>query len=107
MLIDSPDPAMRISRGLITGVSASLLVAALFLATLVARARRAQVLTGSQGLVGERGVARSALHPQGKVFVHGEIWSAVADGEAAPGDPVEVLAVDGLTLRVRPLRAAP
>ena len=72
----------------------------------MARARRAQVSTGAQGLVGEHGVARSALQPAGKVFVHGEIWSAVAEGEAAAGDPIEVLAVDGLTLRVRPLRAA-
>jgi len=106
MLIDSPEPELRISRGLIAGVSASVLVAALFLMTLVSRARRAHVTTGSQGLVGERGVARSALQPAGKVFVHGELWQAVAEGEAAAGDPVEVVAVDGLTLRVRSLRAA-
>jgi membrane-bound serine protease (ClpP class) len=36
-----------------------------------------------------------------KVFVHGEYWDADADDGLAVGDPVEVLAVDGLRLRVR------
>jgi membrane-bound serine protease (ClpP class) len=49
------------------------------------------------GLVGE---ARSALTPGGKVFVRGEFWDAVADQEIASGEPVEVTAVEGMSLRV-------
>jgi membrane-bound serine protease (ClpP class) len=65
------------------------------------RVFKRQVRTGVEGLVHERGTARSPLVPRGKVFVHGEIWQAVAEEPLAAGEPVEVVAVDGLTLRVR------
>ena len=38
---------------------------------------------------------------KGKVFVRGEYWNCTAEEPLAAGDPVEVLAIDGLTLRVR------
>ena len=50
------------------------------------------------GLIGE---ARTALAPEGKVFVRGEYWDATADQEIASGEPVEVTAVEGMSLRVR------
>ncbi len=73
----------------------------------VVRMHRTQVRTGVEGLVHERGVARSSLSPKGKVFVHGEIWNAVADGAIQAGQAIEVVEVDGMTLRVRPDRTAP
>lgn len=106
MLFESPEPALRVSRSIIAGVTASVVVAAVFLMTLVMRTHRRQVSTGAQGLVGERGVAREPLSPAGRVFVHGELWKAVAEGSVAPGTPVEVVGVDGMTLRVRPLPAS-
>jgi membrane-bound serine protease (ClpP class) len=50
------------------------------------------------GLVGE---ARTALDPEGKVFIRGEFWDATADQEIASGESVEVTAVEGMSLRVR------
>jgi len=50
------------------------------------------------GLIGE---TRTALTPEGKVFIRGEYWSATADQEIANGEPVEVTAVEGMNLRVR------
>ena len=38
----------------------------------------------------------------GKVFVHGEIWDAVSEAPIPAGAPVEVVAVEGMVLRVRP-----
>jgi membrane-bound serine protease (ClpP class) len=63
------------------------------------------VVTGKQGLVGEIGVAETALSPGGKVFVHGELWDAVAELEIPAGERVVVRQVDGLTLRVDPAGA--
>jgi membrane-bound serine protease (ClpP class) len=105
MLFDSPEPALQISKSIIAGVTASVLLTVAFLMTLVVRTHRSQVATGSKGLVGEHGVARSSLAPAGRVFVHGELWSAVAEGSIPAGTAVEVVAVDGMTLRVRPLPA--
>lgn len=50
------------------------------------------------GLIGE---ARTALTPEGKVFIRGEYWSATADQEIASGETVEVTAVERMSLRVR------
>jgi membrane-bound serine protease (ClpP class) len=62
------------------------------------------VRTGIEGLLHERGVARSELAPSGKVFVHGELWDAAAEQPVAAGESVEVVAVRGMTLAVRPLK---
>jgi membrane-bound serine protease (ClpP class) len=105
MLFESPEPALRVSRSIIAGVTTSAVVLVVFMMTLVLRTHRAQVSTGAAGMVGERGVARSPLSPAGRVFVHGELWAAVAEADAPAGAPIEVVAVDGMTLRVRPLPA--
>ena len=44
------------------------------------------------------------LSPVGKVFVHGEYWDAVSSASVPEGSRVRVTAVDGLTLRVEPLK---
>jgi membrane-bound serine protease (ClpP class) len=105
MLFETPEPALRVSLSLIAAVAGSVVVAAVFLMTLVLRTHRSPVRTGSEGLVGERGVARTPLEPAGKAFVHGELWSAVAEQPLEAGQPLEVVSVEGLTLRVRPLAA--
>jgi len=51
--------------------------------------------------VGHQGTARTDLAPRGKVFVRGELWEAEAESPVSAGQPVEILSVDGLVLRVR------
>jgi len=62
-----------------------------------------KVITGAEGLVGEFAIAQTALAPAGKVFVHGELWDAVASANVLAGDKVVVEKVDGLQLRVQPV----
>lgn len=108
MLFRSPDPALRVSLELIAAAAVTTIVVVLFLMSQVLRAHRTQVRTGIEGLVHERGRARSDLDPVGKVFVHGEIWDAEAETGTpiTRGDAVEVVAVQGMWLRVRPLAAS-
>ncbi|MEZ5331576.1 MAG: nodulation protein NfeD [Thermoanaerobaculia bacterium] len=105
MLFDSPDPAIRVSLSVIAIVTAFAAVLVVILLSLVVRTYRTQVRTGSEGMVSQRGVVRSALAPVGKIFVHGELWDAETDSDAEVpvGATVEVLAVEGMRLRVRPL----
>ncbi len=66
-------------------------------------------LAGTEEMVGETATARSAIDPDGKVFMRGTLWSArLAEGASPirPGDRVRVEAVDGLTLVVEPLPTA-
>jgi membrane-bound serine protease (ClpP class) len=104
MLIDSPLPFMRVSLAVIIP---SVLFTALFFLFAVGmgiRAQRRRVTTGNEGLVGARGVARSAVHEDGSVLVHGELWNARSADPIAPGTRVEVERVEGMTVTVRPLR---
>jgi membrane-bound serine protease (ClpP class) len=107
MLFKTPEPALRVSLGVIVSLAVFSLAVVAFLMTMALRARQTPVRTGTEGLVHEIGTARSPIDPRGKVFVHGEIWDAVSDEPVAPGDPVEVLAVRNLTLAVRPYRRQP
>lgn len=57
-------------------------------------------------LVGKRATAREALRPKGYVQLRGELWLAELVKGVDPvesGDEVMVEAVDGLTVRVRPV----
>ncbi len=95
---------MRVSPWLIAGTTIG--VSSFFLVAMraVMRSRGTPVSTGIEGLIGRRGVALSALSPQssGQVRVESEVWSAVSDSElVAPGEEVTIVAVEGVTLRVR------
>ncbi len=100
MLYDAPEVGFRVSWRVIVPTVALTAAFFLFALTLGVRALRRRPLLGVSGLVGQTGVARGALEPEGQVSVHGEIWRAVADRPLADGTPVTVVDVQGLTLRV-------
>lgn len=106
MLIDSPEPAMRVSYEVVGGVCVFALIMVGLLTTLVVRAHRALVRTGADGLLQRTGRAYTDLTPRGKVFIQGEIWDAVSERPVARDATVQVTAVEGLLLRVRPHGAA-
>ena len=56
---------------------------------------------GTSELLGLVGRAEGPLAPEGRVFVRGEYWSALADEVLSAGDRIEVVAVEGMRLRVR------
>ena len=105
LLVDSPIPEMRVHLLTALAVSVPLGLITAFLMTIALKARRNKVVTGAQGLLGETGVAQTALTPQGKVFVHGELWDGVASSALPAGQLVVVRKIDGLTLSVEPLVA--
>lgn len=107
LLVDSPIPEMRVHLVTALAVSIPLGLITAFLMTIALRARRNKIVTGEQGLVGATGIVQTALSPQGKVFIHGEIWDAISSCALPPGQVVVVRRVDGLTLQVDPLVAAP
>ena len=100
LLVDSPIPEMRVHLWTALSVSIPLGVITAFLMGIALRARRNKVVTGVQGLVGEIGVAHTALSPAGKVFVHGEIWDAVSPTPVAAGAKIVVREVRDLKLEV-------
>jgi membrane-bound serine protease (ClpP class) len=73
-----------------------------FVAGLVFRAQISKPRTGSKGLVGEIGIVKKALAPEGKVFVHGELWNARSDKTVEENTKVRVVNVVNLILEVEP-----
>jgi membrane-bound serine protease (ClpP class) len=100
LLVDTPIPEMRVHLSTALAISIPLGGITVFLMSAALKARRNKIVTGVEGLVGEVGIAQTALTPGGKVFVHGEVWDAVAAGDVAEGTKVIVRSVDGLQLRV-------
>ena len=102
MLFDAPEVGLRISWWVIVPTVATTTGIFAFAVGAGVRALYRKPTTGSAGLVGHVGVARSALAPTGDVFVSGELWRAVAEGEpVAEGEQVAITEVEGLTLKVR------
>jgi membrane-bound serine protease (ClpP class) len=83
-------------------VSIPLGIITVFLMSIALKARANKVVTGVQGLIGEIGLTQSALSPQGKVFIHGELWDAIASADVPAGQRVVVRQVKGLQLSVDP-----
>ena len=58
-------------------------------------------ITGSEGMIGLTGTVIEPLAPMGVVRVSGENWKAKTVGESiAVDEEVEVLGIEGLTLKV-------
>ncbi len=97
------EPAVRISLQVI--ILATLATAAFFAFAvgLTVKAHRQQVTTGREGMIGEVGIALTNLNPSGQVHVHGEIWQARSDTPVEKDQPVKVLAVNGLQVKVEKL----
>jgi membrane-bound serine protease (ClpP class) len=101
MFIDSPLPFMRVSLSVVIPAVVFTVLFFLFAVGMGLRAQRRKVSTGKKGIIGEIGVAKSDISPEGSVFVHGEHWNATSNENISAGSKIEVIAVDGMTLKVK------
>ena len=72
--------------------------------TAMIRSRFSTPTVGREGMIGEDGTAEVAVDPDGVVLIRGARWRARTN-RATPiqaGDPVKVVAVEGLVLEVEP-----
>ena len=103
MLFDRDDPLFRLSLAYIIPAT---IMTALFFAFVLTKGLRAQSLpikAGKETMLGKTVAAFTPIDAAGgKVFVEGEYWNAVSDTPVEQGKPVEISAVLGLTLKVRP-----
>ncbi|MBS1859245.1 MAG: nodulation protein NfeD [Acidobacteria bacterium] len=102
LLVASPVPEMRVHWTTAIALALPFSAITVFLLTIAVRARHNKVETGVEGMIGLTGKAMTALEPAGKVFVHGEVWDAVAVRPVAAGATVKVTAIDRLKLTVEP-----
>jgi membrane-bound serine protease (ClpP class) len=106
MLIRSPLTGRGVSLFTALSVVIPFAIIVMILTRLVLRSHQWKVSTGREEMLGEEGQVTEpvAAGSPGMVFVHGELWRAVAvNGEAIPqGARVRIRKIAGLTLEVEP-----
>lgn len=103
MLIDLPYSVLAISLKSIIIVAVLSAIFVFGILSFAVKAQLSKVKTGSEGLVGETGVAKTDIVAmgKGKVLVHGELWSAVSEEAINEGDSVTVTGMDNLVIKVK------
>ncbi|MDL1964749.1 MAG: nodulation protein NfeD [Deltaproteobacteria bacterium] len=104
MLFDGGVPGTGLSWTVV--VPTVVLISAFFVtvAGIVFRSQFSKPRTGEKGLIREIGVAKTDIKPEGKVFVHGELWNAISKDTIEQGAKVQVVKVVGLVLEVKIFR---
>jgi membrane-bound serine protease (ClpP class) len=107
MLIDGPIPELRVPLGLVLPLSVAIGLTIAFVLRLAIKAQMTRLSTGMEGLLGALGRVTRELDPEGKIFIHGEIWNATTSSGSIPeGAEVRVLQVENLKLIVEPTEPA-
>jgi len=102
MLFDRAVPAFRLSLTYIIPATVVTTLFFLFIVGAGLRAQRLPVQVGRETLLGKTVSVISSEANRAKVFVEGEYWDAVSDTPIEPGQSVEIVGIDGLTLKVKP-----
>jgi membrane-bound serine protease (ClpP class) len=104
MLTRDSIPGVQVGLGFIVPMALGFAAILLFLGRLALRSQQLRSVAGAEGMIGWRGHVREAVEPAdpGSVDVHGELWRARSARRIAAGQPVQVTAIDGLTLTVEP-----
>jgi len=102
MLFDRSDPAFRLPLPYVIGGTALTACFFLFVVGAGLRAQRLPVRTGREMMLGMATPAVGRIDSTGgRVFVEGEWWNAVSETPIESDEPVEIVGIDGLTLKVK------
>ena len=106
MLFDTSDSVVRLSLHVL--IPTIVLISGFFVVVsgLVFKSHISKPKTGARGLIGEIGIVKESIAPEGKVFVHGELWKATSQGPIEKGAKVRVIKVVNLVLEVEPVEPA-
>lgn len=100
LLFDSPEPALRLSWGVLLASVATISSFFIVVTIMVVKAQKRRQYFGEEAILGEAGEAVTDVHATGTVFVKGEYWQAYSDQLIIKGKRVSVVSVEGMTLKV-------
>jgi membrane-bound serine protease (ClpP class) len=111
MLVESPGGFLRVSLWVIVPVAVGTAAITVFLVSSVVRAHRRKAFTGTEGMIGQTGIAvedfrAAAEHYEGMIRIHGELWKAVCSEPVAVTQKTRIMNREGLTLRVESIPAS-
>lgn len=101
MLMDTNVPGFRIALPIILALTTVSALMLLLVLSMVVRARKQPVVSGSAALVGETAEVVDTGDGEIRVRLNGEFWRVQSPGALQPGDRVTVNQVSGLVLDVK------
>lgn len=104
ILMDTDAPGFGINIGLVGGFALS--SAAFFILALgmLLKSHRRSVVCGKEEMLGATGIALEDFDETGMIRIHSENWRAHTDKALHKSDKAIVTGLDGLTLRITPLK---
>jgi membrane-bound serine protease (ClpP class) len=103
ILFDQEGTGYAVSLPLIFALSFITAGFFLFIIAAAIKARERPVVSGQEELLQATGEVLGDFEGKGHIRIHGEVWLAESATPLRQGDRVQVLAVDGLVLKVQPL----
>jgi membrane-bound serine protease (ClpP class) len=103
LLFDTDVPGYGEPLSLLFGLAAASAAIVVLGGGMALRARRRPVVSGSEELAGAQGEVLEVDGDEAWALVRGERWKVRADSPLSPGQPVRVVALQGLTLDVKPI----
>ncbi len=100
MLFESPLPYLRVSLSVLLPTVIFISLFFILVISLAIKARLAQPISGVEGLIGKECIAETDISPEGKVFIHGELWNAISEEPVKKGERVIVRGLKGLKMIV-------
>ncbi|MEN8109105.1 MAG: nodulation protein NfeD [Pseudomonadota bacterium] len=104
ILFDQEGTGYAVSLPLIFTLSIVSAAFFLFIIGAAIKARQRPVVSGQEELLHAVGEVLADFQGSGRIRIHGEIWLAESATPVNRGDRVQVVAVDGLVLKVQPLQ---
>jgi len=101
MLMDTSLPGFQIAPALIISTALISAFIVIFVLSLLLKARASPVVTGEQQLLDKLAIAVEDFEGHGRVIIDGEIWQADCEQAIKKEQFVRILAIDGLTLKVK------
>jgi len=103
ILFDQEGTGYAVSLPLIFALSLITAGFCLFMIGAAIKARARPVVTGQEEMLQASGEVLEDFKGKGRIRIHGEVWQAESALPLRRGDRVQVVAVDGLVLKVKPL----
>lgn len=103
LLFDSGDPVFRLSLKFIIPATITTAAFFIFVAAAGLRAQLLKAKMGRESMTGMVAPAFTDITPSGgKIFLDGSYWTATSETAIKAGQSVEVVSLNGLTLKVKP-----
>ncbi len=97
-----PAPDMRVGWAVLAGTAVFIAISVFGLFHFSRKARDIKVISRASQIIGQTGVVRSTLDPNGTVYLAGELWTAESESgdTIESGEAVVAAEMDGVTLKV-------